>query len=160
VEIVLHVSTFVEIGFLVLGRKVQTLYFVYIACAGERLLLLVVECRERSGRNNRSDLTSRFGSHQVVFRAKVVHDTIFFFELLLKIFFIMRKDCSSQMMMAVEKDPLRSLPWYQCFTRVRVGPTSCATLMNCYSSMNMVSQTMVDALNLLLIEHPKPYELW
>ena len=69
VEIVLRVSTFVEIGFLVLGRKVQTLYFVYIACAGERLLLLVVECRERSGRNNGSDLTLSFGLHQVVFRA-------------------------------------------------------------------------------------------
>ena len=54
-------------------------------------------------------------------------------------FFIMRKDCSSQMMMAVEKDPLRALPWYQCFTRVRVGPASCATLMNCYSNMNLVS---------------------
>ena len=71
VEIVLRVSTVVEIGFLVLGRKVQTLYFVYIACAGERLLLLVVECRERSGRNNRSDLTTRFGLHQVVFRARL-----------------------------------------------------------------------------------------
>ena len=56
VEIVLRVSTFVEIGFLVLGCKVQTLYLVYIACTGERLLLVVVECRERSGRNNRSDL--------------------------------------------------------------------------------------------------------
>ena len=56
VEIVLRVSTIVEIGFLVLGRKVQTLYFVYIACAGERLLLVVVECRERSDRNNGSDL--------------------------------------------------------------------------------------------------------
>ena len=64
------------------------------------------------------------------------------------------------MMMSVEKDPLRALPWYQCFTRVRVGPASCATLMNCYSSMNLVSKTMVDALNLLLIEHPEPYELW
>ena len=56
VEIVLCVSTFVEIGFLVLGREVQTLYFVYIAYTGERLLLLKVDCRERSGRNNRSDL--------------------------------------------------------------------------------------------------------
>ena len=62
----MHVSTFVEIGFLVLGRKVQTLYFVYIACAGERLLLLVVECRERSGRNSRSDLATRFGLHHRV----------------------------------------------------------------------------------------------
>ena len=50
------VSTVVEIGFLVLDRKVQSLYFAYIACAGERLLLLKVECRERSGRNNGSDL--------------------------------------------------------------------------------------------------------
>ena len=158
-EIVLRVSTFVEIGFLVLGRKVQTFYFVYIACAGERLLLLVVECRERSGPNSGSDLTTRFDPHQLVFRAEVIHDTIFFFELLLNLF-IMRKDCSSQMMMSVEKDPLRSLPWYQCFTRVRVGPTSCATLMNCYSGMNLVSRTMVDALNLPLIEHPEPYELW
>ena len=70
-EIVLRVSTFVEIGFLVLGRKVQTLYIVYIACAGERLLLLVVECRERSGRNDGSDLATRFGLHQVVFRARL-----------------------------------------------------------------------------------------
>ena len=61
VEIVLCVSTVVEIGFLVLDRKVQSLYFAYIACAGERLLLLEVEYRERSGRNNRSDLTERFG---------------------------------------------------------------------------------------------------
>ena len=68
-EIVLRVSTVVEIGFLVLGRKVQTLYFVYIACTGERLLLLVVECRERSGPNNGSELTTRFGLHHVVFRA-------------------------------------------------------------------------------------------
>ena len=68
-EIVLRVSTVVEIGFLMLSRKVQTLYFVYIACAGERLLLLVVECRERSGHNNGSDLATGFGSHQVVFRA-------------------------------------------------------------------------------------------
>ena len=56
-EIVLRVSTVVEIGFLVLDRKVLSLYFAYTACAGERLLLLKVECRERSGRNNRSDLT-------------------------------------------------------------------------------------------------------
>ena len=75
-------------------------------------------------------------------------------------FFIMRKDCSSQMMMSAEKDPLRALPWYQCFTRVCVGPASCATLMNFYFSMNLVSQTMVDALNLPLMEHPEPYELW
>ena len=49
VEIVLRVSTFVEIGFLVLGRKVQTLYFVYITCVGKRLLLLVVEDNYGSG---------------------------------------------------------------------------------------------------------------
>ena len=67
-EIVLHASTFVEIGFLVLGRKVQILYFVYIMCASERLLLLVVECRERSGRNNGSDLAMRFGLHHKIFR--------------------------------------------------------------------------------------------
>ena len=41
-RIVLHVSTVIEIGFLVLSHKVQTLYFVYIAYAGERLLQLVV----------------------------------------------------------------------------------------------------------------------
>ena len=76
VEIVLRVSTFVEIGFLVLGRKVQTLYFVYIMCAGERLLLLKVECRERSGRNNRSDLTTRFGLLSGGIQSEVVHDTV------------------------------------------------------------------------------------
>ena len=70
-EIVLPESTFIEIGFLVLGCKVQTLYFVYIACVGERLLLLKVECRERSGRNNGSYLAVRFGLHQVVFRARL-----------------------------------------------------------------------------------------
>ena len=64
-------STVIEIGFLVLGRKVQTLYFVYIACAGERLLLLVAECRERSGHNNKSDLATRFGLYQVVFSARL-----------------------------------------------------------------------------------------
>ena len=37
---------------------------MYIACAGERLLLLEVEYRERSGRKNRSDLAVRFVSHQ------------------------------------------------------------------------------------------------
>ena len=58
VEIVLRVSTFIEIGFLVLGRKVQTLYFVYIKCAGESLLLLQVDCRERSGHNNKSELAN------------------------------------------------------------------------------------------------------
>ena len=68
-EIVLRVSTVVEIGFLVLDRKVQSLYFAYIACAGERLLLLKVECRERSGRNNRPELATRFGL--VVFRARL-----------------------------------------------------------------------------------------
>ena len=57
----MRVSTIIEIGFLVLSRKVQTLYIVYIACAGERLLLLVVECRERSGRNDGSDLATRDG---------------------------------------------------------------------------------------------------
>ena len=64
-------STVVEIGFLVLDRRVQSLYFAYIVCAGERFLLLLVECRERLGRNNRSDLTKRFGLHQVVFRARL-----------------------------------------------------------------------------------------
>ena len=65
VEIVLRVSTFIEIGFLVLGRKVQTLYFVYITCAGEMLLVLKVECRERSGRNSISDLAMRFGLYHL-----------------------------------------------------------------------------------------------
>ena len=64
-EIVLRVSTVIKIGFLVLSRKVQTLYIMYIACAGERLLLLVVECRERSGRNDGSDLATRFGLYYV-----------------------------------------------------------------------------------------------
>jgi hypothetical protein len=64
------------------------------------------------------------------------------------------------MMMSVEKDPLRALSRYQCFALVRVGLASCATLMNCYSGMNLVSKTMVDALNLPLFEHPEPYEFW
>ena len=62
-EIVLRVSTVVEIGFLVLSHKVQTLYFMHIVCVGERLLPLKVESRERSGRKNRSDLTTRFGPY-------------------------------------------------------------------------------------------------
>ena len=70
-EIVLRVSAVVEIGSLVLDRKVQSLYFAYIACAGERLLLLKVECRERSSRNTGSDLATRSGLHQVVFRARL-----------------------------------------------------------------------------------------
>ena len=78
VEIVLCVSTVVEIGFLVLDRKVQSLYFAYIACAGERLLLLEVEYRERSGRNNRSDLTKRFGLHQVVSEQRLFTVQYFF----------------------------------------------------------------------------------
>jgi hypothetical protein len=65
-KLFLRVSAIVEIGFLELSRKVQTLSFVYIACAGERLLVLKVECRERSGRNNGSDLATRFGLYQVV----------------------------------------------------------------------------------------------
>ena len=64
------------------------------------------------------------------------------------------------MVIAMEKDLLRALPWYQCFMRVRVGPASCAMLINCYSSMNFVSKTVVDALNLPLIEHSEPYEFW
>ena len=86
-EIVLCVSTVIEIGFLVLDHKVQSLYFAYTACAGERLLLLKVECRERSGRNNRPDLANGVRSISGGIRAKVVHDTIYFFELLLKFFY-------------------------------------------------------------------------
>ena len=67
----MRVSAVVEIGFLVLNHKVQSLYFAYIACADERLLLLKVECRERSDRNNGSDLATRFGLHQVVFIARL-----------------------------------------------------------------------------------------
>ena len=74
--------------------------------------------------------------------------------------FSMKKDCSLQMVMAMEKDPLRALPWYHCFMRVCVRPASCAMLINCYSSMNFVSKTVVDALNLPLIEHSKPSEFW
>ena len=66
VEIVSCVSTIIEIGFLVLDRKVQSLYFTYIACAGERLLLLKVECRERSGRNNGPDLAIEVRSLSMV----------------------------------------------------------------------------------------------
>ena len=75
-EIVLRGSTIVEIGFLVLSRKVQTLYFVYIACAGERLLLLVVVCRERSVRNNRLNLAIEVRSTSGGIQSKVVHDTM------------------------------------------------------------------------------------
>ena len=113
--------------------------------------------RERLGQISR---TTRLGFHQLVFKAMVVHGKIVFFQLQLILLFIMRKDCSSQMVMAMEKDPLRVLPWYQCFMRVHVGPTSCAPLMNCYSSMNLVSEIVGYALNLPLIEHPEPYELW
>ena len=75
-EIVLCVSTVVEIGFLVLDRKVQSLYFAYIACAGERLLLLKVECHERSDHNNRSDLAIEVRSTSGGFQSKVVHNTM------------------------------------------------------------------------------------
>ena len=98
--------------------------------------LLEVEYHERSGRNNGLDLAIEVRSISVGILSK------------------------SQMMMSGAKDPLRALPWYQCFTCMRVGPASCATLMNCYSGMNLVTQSMVDALNLSLIEHPEPYELW
>ena len=125
---------------------------MYIACAGERLLLLKVECRERSGRNNGSDLAIEVRLLSVGIQSKGCSRYNIFSSSIE--FFIMRKDCSSQMTMSAEKDPLRALPWYQCFTRVCVGPASCATLMNCYSNMNLVSRTMVDALNLPLMEHP------
>ena len=98
--------------------------------------------------------------NQLVFGAKVVHGKIVFFHLQVIFLFIIWKDCSSQKVMAMEKDPLRALPWYQCFMRVRVGPASCPILMNFYSSMNLVSKTVVDAWNLSLAEHPEPYELW
>ena len=102
----------------------------------------------------------RFCFRQLVFRAQVVHGTIVFFHLRLIFLFIMKKDCSSQMVTAMEKDPLRALPWYQCFMRLRVGQANSATLMNCCSSMNLVTKTIVHALNLPLIEQPEPYELW
>ena len=113
--------------------------------------------RERSGQISS---TTRLCFHQLVFGPKTVHGKIVFFQLRSIFLFIMRKDCSSQMVMAMEKDPLRVLPWYQCFMRVRVGPASCAMLINFYSSMNFVSKTVVDALNLPLIEHSQPYEFW
>ena len=62
--------------------------------------------------------------------------------------------------MAMKRDPLRALSWYHCFMCVCVEPASCAVLMNCYSSMNLASKTIIDALNLPLIEHPELYELW
>ena len=98
--------------------------------------------------------------HQLVLRANVVHGTIFFLRVTIELFFIIRKDCSSQMMMSVEKDQLCALWWNQCFTCVRIWPPSCATLMNCYSGMNLVNKTMVDAWNLPLFDHPEPFELW
>ena len=112
---------------------------------------------ERSGQIGS---TTRLCFHQLVFGPKIVHGKIVFFQLRLIFLFIMRNDCSSQIVMAMEKDPLRALPLYQCFTCLRVGLANSATLMNCCSSMNLVTKTVVHALNLPLIEQPEPYELW
>ena len=143
-EIVLRVSTFVEIGFLVLGRKVQTLYIVYIACAGERLLLLVVECRERSGRNDGSDLATRFGLHQVASEHKVVHDT-------------MKKMASASLFSKLSygfqlEEEGR---WTGLFhTRVVVRERSCAMTIDHMNLINAASIEMVEKLELTMTLRP------
>jgi hypothetical protein len=58
-----------------------------------------------------------------------------------------------------EKDPSRALSWFQIYTRVKVGPTTCAAMFDRSSEINLVSQTLVDALKLVVIEHPDPYKL-
>ena len=72
----------------------------------------------------------------------------------------MRKDCSSQKG-DVDEEGIHCVPCLATIAlHVRVGPASCAMLMNCHSSMNLVSKTIIDALNFPLIEHPESYELW
>ena len=40
-----------------------------------------------------------------------------------------------------------------------MGKISCAMMMDCCSQINFVSQSLVDALKLVVIEHPDPYKL-
>ena len=49
---------------------------MYITCAGERLLLLKVECHERSDHNNISDLAIEVRSTSGGIQSKVVHHTV------------------------------------------------------------------------------------
>ena len=57
-----------------------------------------------------------------------------------------------------EKDPSRALSWFQIYTRVKFGPTTCTAMFDRSSEINLVSQTLVDALKLVVIEHPDPYK--
>ena len=144
-KIVLRVCSFVVIGFLVLGRKVQTLYFVYIACAGERLLLLVVECRERSGRNNRSDLTSSFGAISGGIQSKVVHDTV-------------QKMTGLSWKLSYGFQLEEEGRWDGLFhTRVVVQERSCAMTIDHMSLINAASIEMVEKLELPMTPRPQPY---
>ena len=142
-EIVLCVSTVIKIGFLVLGRKVQTLYFVYIACAGERLLLLVVECRERSGRNNRSDLAIEVRFLSGGIQSKVVHGTV-------------QKMTSLSWKLSYGFQLEEEGRWDGLFhTRVVVLERSCAMTIDHMSLINAASIEMVEKLE--LTPRPQPY---
>ena len=58
-----------------------------------------------------------------------------------------------------EKDPSRALSWFQIYTRVKVGKISCSMMIDRSSKINLASQTLVDALKLVVTEHPDPYKL-
>ena len=67
--------------------------------------------------------------------------------------------CLDGEMSQCEKDPLRPLSWLQIYTRVEVGATTCATMLDRSSKINLVSKSLVDALQLSTTEHPEPYRL-
>jgi hypothetical protein len=58
-----------------------------------------------------------------------------------------------------EKDPSRALSWFQIYTRVEVGPTTCAAMFDRSSNINLVSRSLVDGLQLSTTKHPEPYRL-
>ena len=144
-EIVLCVSTIVEIGFLVLDRKVQSLYFTCIACAGERLLLLKVECRERSGCNNRSDLAIEVRFISGGIQSKVVHGTV-------------RKMTGLSLKLSYGFQLEEEGRWDGLFhTRVVVQERSCAMTIDHMSLINAASIEMVEKLDLSVKPRAQPY---
>ena len=144
-EIVLRVSTFAEIGFLMLGRKVQKLYFVYIARAGERFLLLEVECRERSGRNNGSDLAIEVRCTSGGIQSKVVHGTV-------------QKMTGLSWKLSYGFQLQEEGRWDGLFhTRVVVKERSCAMTIDHMSLTNTASIEMVEKLEIPITLHAQPY---
>ena len=54
-----------------------------------------------------------------------------------------------------EKDPSRALSWFEIYTRVEVGPTTCAAMFDRSLSIDFVSKSLVDGLQLPTTKHPE-----